>query len=129
MTKLFHRLQPSQKFRISVKAIAQLLNIPKHLIVRIECWKYIIFVHRRDCGGQFISYRKLQQWQNASACQIQKCSTWQQLRQLWIEIEIDYKQYNKQYDDQSHSSLCKIWEQYWDRLWQDQESIVPEFSF
>lgn len=129
MTKLFQRLQPAQKFRISVKAIAQLLNIPKNLIVRIECWKYVIFVHRRDCGGQFISYRKLQQWQNASACQIQKCSNWQQLRQLWLEIEIDYKQYNKQYNEKSHSSLCEIWEQYWDRLWKDQESTVPEFRF
>jgi len=55
MTPLFRRLQPRQKFRITIGAIAQLLKIPKHLIVRIECWAYIIFVHRGDKGGQFIS--------------------------------------------------------------------------
>ena len=45
MTPLFRRLQPRQKFRITISAlakhavrlIAQLLKIPKHLIVRIVC--------------------------------------------------------------------------------------------
>jgi hypothetical protein len=63
MTTLFRRLQPTQKFRISIGAIAkhavrliaQLLKIPKHLILRVECWAYVVFVHRRDKGGQFIS--------------------------------------------------------------------------
>jgi hypothetical protein len=82
MTTLFRRIQPRQKFRVSVYAIARLLNIPKHKIVRVECWAYVVFVHHRDVGGQFISYRKLQQWLNAVACQIQNCSNWQQLRQL-----------------------------------------------
>jgi regulator of sirC expression with transglutaminase-like and TPR domain len=62
MTALFRRIQPFKKFRITAYIIARLLKIPRHLIVRIECWAYIIFVHRCDCGGQFISYRKLQQW-------------------------------------------------------------------
>jgi len=55
MTTLFRRLQPTQKFRISIGAISQLLKIPKHLILRVECWAYVVFVHRRDKGGQFIS--------------------------------------------------------------------------
>jgi dsDNA-specific endonuclease/ATPase MutS2 len=93
MTTLFRRLQPRQKFRITINGIAQLLKIPKHLIVRIECWAYIIFIHRGDKGGQFLSYRKLQQWQNAIACQIQNCSTCQELRSLWLEIEQDCKKY------------------------------------
>lgn len=84
MTTLFRRLQPAKKFRITVGEIAKLLKIPKHLIVRIEYWAYVVFVHRLDQGGQFISYRQLQQWQNAVACQIQNCSTWQQIRQLWL---------------------------------------------
>lgn len=46
---------------ITVSEIAQFLNIPEHQIVRVEFWKYIVFVHRRDVGGQFISYRKLRQ--------------------------------------------------------------------
>jgi len=35
--------------------LAKLLKIPKHLIVRVECWAYVVFVHRQDKGGQFIS--------------------------------------------------------------------------
>ncbi len=109
MTTLFRRLQPAQKFRISVGAIAQLLKIPKHLILRLESWAYIIFVHRADAGGQFISYRRLQHWLNAVACQIQNCSTCQQLQQLWLAIEEDCTKHKKQYDDKSQPFLHHIW--------------------
>jgi hypothetical protein len=102
MTKLFRRLQPAKKFRITKSAIAQLLKIPQHLIVRVECWAYVLFIHRQDKGGQFISYRKLQQWQNAVACQIQNCSTSQQLRLLWMTIEDDCKKHKKQYNNKYH---------------------------
>jgi hypothetical protein len=121
MSTLFHRLQPHQKFRISIGAIAQLLKIPKHLIVRVEYWEYMIFVHRQDRGGQFISYRKLRQWLNAVACQIQNCSTWQQLRQLWLAIEDDCKQYQKQYNDEYYPFLCKIWTKRWAILWNEHQ--------
>ena len=129
MTTLFRRLQPRQKFRLSVYGLAKLLKIPKHLIVRVECWAYVVFVHRQDKGGQFISYRKLQQWQNAVACQIQNRSTWQQLRQLWLAIEEDYKQHNQQYDEEHYPFLCKIWTKHWDRLWNEQESAESAASF
>jgi hypothetical protein len=59
MTPLFRHLQPTYKFHISISCIAQLLKIPKHLIVRVEAWAYVVFVHRCDKGGQFISYRQL----------------------------------------------------------------------
>ena len=121
MTALFRRLQPYQKFHISISCIAQLLQIPKHLIVRVECWKYVIFVHRRDRGGQFISYRQLQQWRNAVACQIQNCSTWQQLRLLWLAIEFDYKKHKQQYPDEHYPFLCKIQTRCWNKLWNEQE--------
>ncbi|NEO31029.1 MAG: hypothetical protein F6K36_11480 [Symploca sp. SIO3C6] len=124
MTSLFNRLQPAQKLRISTKAIAQLLKIPQHLIVRVECWQYVVFVHRRDRGGQFISYRQLQQWLNATAYQIQNCTTWQQLRQLWQAIEVDYNKYNKQYQDQSYQFLSKIWTKRWQMLWPSPESAA-----
>ena len=128
MTTLFRRLQPTQKFRISIGAIAkhgvrliaQLLKIPKHLILRVECWAYVVFVHRRDKGGQFISYRQLRQWRNAVACQIQNCSTWQQLRSLWLAIEEDYKKHSKQYDDEHYPFLGKIWTKRWDTLCNEQ---------
>ena len=125
MTTLFRRLQPAQKFRITAgaiaqgapaKLIAQLLKIPKHLIVRVECWAYIIFVDRTDTGGQFISYRRLQHWLNAIACQIQKCSTPQQLRQLWLAIEDDWNKHKKQYDAKSHPFLSQIWTKRWDNV-------------
>lgn len=122
MTPLFRRLQPAQKFRITVSCIAKLLKIPKHQIVRVECWAYVLFVHRTDKGGQFISYRKLRQWKNAVAYQIQNCSTWQQLRSLWLAIEEDCQQHKKQYDQEYHPCVCKIWTEYWDKLWNEQTS-------
>jgi hypothetical protein len=117
MTPLFRRLQPAHKFRITASCIAQFLKISTHCLLRVECWQYVVFVHRRDKGGQFISYRQLRQWLNAVACQIQNCSTWQQLRQLWLAIEADYKKHKKQYGERHYPSLCQIWIQRWDKLW------------
>jgi hypothetical protein len=116
MTKLFRRLQPAKKFRITVGAIALLLKIPKHLILCVECWAYIIFVHRSDEGGQFISYRRLRHWFNAIAYQIQNCSTPQQLRLLWFAIENDYTKHHKQYNEKSFQFLHQIWTKYWNTL-------------
>jgi hypothetical protein len=129
MTTLFRRLQPSQKFRISITCIAKLLKISKHEIVRVECWAYVVFVHRRDVGGQFISYRKLRQWLNAVACQIQNCSTWQELRSLWLAIEEDCQKHKKQYDDKYQPFLCEIWTKRWDILWNEQELTDSAFDF
>ncbi|NEQ20378.1 MAG: hypothetical protein F6K28_14255 [Microcoleus sp. SIO2G3] len=117
MTTLFSRLQPAQKFRISITCIAQLLKIPKHLILRVESWGYVLFVYRQDRGGQFISYRQLQQWRNAVGYQIQNCSTCQQLHSLWLAIEGDRKKHNKQYDNEHYPSLLKIWIQHAHLLW------------
>ena len=129
MTTLFRRLQPGQKFRISITCIAQLLKIPRHLIVRVECWAYVVFVHRTDKGGRFISYRQLRQWRNAVGYQIQKCISWQQLRSLWLAIEDDYKRHNKQYDDEHYPFLCKISTKHWDTLCYEQELADSAVSF
>jgi hypothetical protein len=67
MTTLFRRINPAQKFRITKHQIAKFLRIPESLIVKIESWLYVIFVHRLDKGGQFISYRQMEQWKNAIA--------------------------------------------------------------
>ena len=127
MTNLFRRLQPRQKFRLTIAAIAQLLKIPKHLIVRVECWAYIIFVHRTDKGGQFLSYRKLQQWQNAVACQIQNCSSCQELRSLWLEIEQDCKKHNKQYNKKYQPFLSQIWTKHWNKLWNKHQHTLKDY--
>jgi hypothetical protein len=129
MTTLFRRLQPAKKFRITLYAIARLLKIPKHWIVRIEYWPYVIFVHRTDKGGQFISYRQLRQWLNAVAYQIQNCSTWQQLRSLWLAIEEDCKKHKNQYDDEYQPFLSKIWTKRWDKLWNEQASADSAVDF
>ena len=97
MTALFRRIQPAQKFRSTKSQIAKLLRIPESLIVKIESWLYVVFVHRLDKGGQFISYRQIQQWRNAVACQLQKCLTWEQLEHLWTAIKFDHTKHKNQY--------------------------------
>jgi hypothetical protein len=123
MTALFRRIKPAQKLRITLHTVAEFLKIPKSRILRVECWGYVLFVHRADRGGQFISYRQLQQWQNAIACQIQKCSTLKELQQLWLFIQADHKKYKKQYNDTVIPFLCKIWEKRWGIL-QNQQQLV-----
>jgi hypothetical protein len=97
MTNLFRRINPAEKFRITKRQIAKFLRIPSSLIVKIESWLYVLFVHRLDKGGQFISYRQLEQWKNAVACQLQKCSTREQLQQLWNAIIFDHTKHKNQY--------------------------------
>jgi hypothetical protein len=109
MTALFRRINPAQKFRITKHQIAKFLRIPESLIVKIESWLYVVFVHRLDKGGQFISYRQMEQWKNAIACQLQKCSTQQQLQHLWNAIERDHIKHNKQYRNSVLPFLKKIW--------------------
>ena len=109
MTTLFRRLKPAQNFRITQRQIAKLLRIPESYIVKIESWLYVLFVHRTDKGGQFISYRQMEQWKNAIACQIQKCSTCQQLEQLWNAILHDHTKHNPQYDNSVFPFLEKLW--------------------
>ncbi|MCY7382633.1 MAG: hypothetical protein LH628_08660 [Microcoleus sp. CAN_BIN18] len=97
MTALFRRIQPSKKLRINVRSIAQFLKISQNLIKRVESWANVVFVHRLDKGGQFISYRRLQEWQNAIAHQIQTCTTLSQLSQLKTSIQYDSRKFKKQY--------------------------------
>ena len=97
MTILFRRINPAEKFRITKRQIAKFLRIPESLIVKIESWLYVLFVHRLDKGGQFISYRQLEQWKNAVACQLQKCSTREQLQRLWNAITFDHIKHKNQY--------------------------------
>ncbi len=97
MTPLFRRIQPSKKLRITVRSIAQFLKISQNLIKRVESWANVVFVHRLDKGGQFISYRRLEEWQNAIAHQIQTCPTLSQLSQLATSIRHDCRKFKKQY--------------------------------
>jgi hypothetical protein len=96
MTALYRRIKP-YSFPITIDIIARLLRIPKSLIVRAECWAYVLFVHRHDKGGQFISYRKLAQWLESIVQLIQETTTFDDLWQLglWIKQESEKFDYTK----------------------------------
>ena len=108
MTILFRRIKPAQKFRITKRQIAKLLRISESLIVKIESWLFVVFVHRTDKGGQFISYRQIEQWKNAVACQVQKCLTQEQLQHLWNAITFDHTKHQQQYADSVLPFMKKI---------------------
>ena len=113
---IFARIQPQQTFHITIKNVAKLLGIPPEMIARIEKWPYVLFVHRRDIGGQFISYRKLKNWQNAIAMKIQTCNKHKKLLALWVSIILDRKKYAKQYDGAYHTFVDKIFHQQWQKI-------------
>ena len=106
---LFHRIQPQKTFHITIKAVAKLLGISPKIIIRIELWEYVLFVHRRDIGGQFISYRKLKNWQHLLAMKIRNCTKKAKLETLWQAIKKDLKKYSKQYTTAYENSLKIIW--------------------
>jgi hypothetical protein len=96
MTILFRRIKP-HRFPITTHLIAKFLHIPQSAIVKVECWAYVVFVHRCNKGGQFISYRKLALWIAAVVSIIQKSTTLQDLWQvgLWIKQECEKFDYDK----------------------------------
>ena len=57
------------------------------MIVRIESWAYVLFVHRCDKGGQFISYRKLALWIEAVVAIIHKSTNLEDLWQIGLLIK------------------------------------------
>lgn len=126
MTPLFRRIQPSKKLRITVRSIAQMLKIPQNQIKRVESWANVVFVHRRDRGGQFISYRKLQEWQNAIAYQIQTCPNLSELSQLATSIKQDSRKFKKQYCQQTLDFLRQMCIQRQDTLesWENLNSCA-----
>lgn len=96
MTILFRQIKPNY-FPISLDLIARFLGIPRSMIVKAQKWAYILFVHRRDKGGQFISYRKLILWIEAIAKIIQNSTNLDDLWQigLWIKQECEKFEYAK----------------------------------
>ncbi len=89
--------------------MAKLLRIPEGLIVKVRCWAYVVFVHRKDRGGQFISYRALEQWKNAIAHQIQKSPNLEELQRVGIAIKRDAEKYAKQYRQEAIEFLRQRW--------------------
>ena len=113
MTILFRRINPPS-FSITLDMIAQFLGIPKSQIVRAERWAYVLFVHRRDRGGQFISYRKLKLWLDAITSLIHKTQTLDELWQLGLWIRQECKKFN--YAEPVVEYLRCVWAKHRDNL-------------
>ena len=118
MTALFRRIQPS-RFTITAKQVAQFLGIRQSLIVRVERWAYVLFVHRQDCGGQFISYRRFTAWIEAIAQLIQACSTLAELDDVGVWLYQELRRFK--YDEPQRQYLRQTWSQHRDLLLQ----VIP----
>jgi hypothetical protein len=116
MTNLFRRIQPAQRFHFNSRYIAHILKIPLSVIVRIERWAYVVFVHRRDKGGQFVSYRTLNRWMRAIARMIQTSPTLEDLKQLGLGIKQESLKFEDRYSAIVLSYLRKLWAQRRDQL-------------
>jgi len=125
MTALFRRIQPSKKLRITARSIAQFLKISQNVIKRVECWAYVVFVHHHK-GGQFLSYRRLEEWQNAIAHQIQTCPTLRELSQLKTSIQCDTRKFKKQYLQKTLDFLIEMCIQRQDilEIWESSNCIA-----
>ena len=116
MSILFGRIQPAQRFHINLRYIAHFLKIPLSAIVRVERWAYVLFVHRRDKGGQFISYRTLNRWTRTIARMIQTSPTLEDLMKLgyWIKEEADT--FKEKYPPTVLDYWRKLWAERRDKL-------------
>jgi hypothetical protein len=116
MSILFRRIQPAQRFHLSPRYIAHVLKIPLSAIARIERWPYVLFVHRRDKGGQFVSYRILARWLRAIARMIQTSPTLEDLRQLGLGIKQESVKFEDRYSAIALNYLRQLWAQRRDQL-------------
>jgi hypothetical protein len=116
MSILFRRIQPAQRFHLSPRYIAHVLKIPLSAIARIERWPYVLFVHRRDKGGQFVSYRTLARWLRAIARMIQTSPTLEDLSQLGLGIKQESVKFEDRYSATVLNYLRQLWAQRRDQL-------------
>jgi hypothetical protein len=116
MSILFRRIQPAQRFLLTARYIAHVLKIPLSAIVRIERWAYVLFVHRRDKGGQFVSYRQLNRWIRSIAHMIQTSPTLEDLKQLGLGIKQESAKFEDKYSASVLDYLRQLWAQRRDQL-------------
>jgi hypothetical protein len=93
-----------------------MLRIPLSAIARIERWAYVLFVHRRDKGGQFISYRQLNRWMRALAHMVQTSPTLEDLKQLGFWIKQESEKFEDRYSPNGLNYLRQLWAQRRDDL-------------
>ncbi|MBD2104767.1 hypothetical protein [Leptolyngbya sp. FACHB-261] len=106
--RLTQILQP--QLCISVSSIARFLGIPEQMICRYEHWPHQLFVHRKDRGGQLVSYRVFAEWVEACAKTIQACADLRVLEWLGQVIRAECQRF-----DYSEPVVEK-----WRQLWRQQ---------
>lgn len=116
MSILFRRIKPAQRFLLSPRYMAHFLKIQRLLIVGIERWAYVVFVHRRDKGGQFVSYRTLARWIRAIAHMIQTSPTLEDLNQLGLWIKQESVKFEDRYSPTMLKYLRQLWAERRDQL-------------
>ena len=109
MSIFFRRIQPAQRFYLTPRYIAHVLKIPLSAIVRIERWAYVLFVHRRDKGGQFVSYRQLNRWIRTIARMIQTSPTLEDLEQLELWLKQESVKFEQRYSAIAREYLRQLW--------------------
>lgn len=127
MTSLFKRVQP-QKFLITPELIAQYLGIPVTDIFRVEKWKYIVFVHRRGRGGQFISYRQLKPWLEKIIDLIKSCLQTEQLSKIASGLKQEWRKFKKHYPEEIKGRLRGILAQKRDSLLKQQQKYLENIE-
>ncbi|MBD2101101.1 hypothetical protein [Leptolyngbya sp. FACHB-261] len=98
------------KLKILRESIATYLGIPQSLILRFEPWANVLFVHRQDRGGQFISYRQLGCWLQACIEAIQACKTHQALQDLGQLLKTEIQRFS--YPPDVIAYLRRLWQQH-----------------
>ena len=104
-------LQP--QLCISLLQVARFLGIPKSSICRIEHWTHVLFVHRADQGGQFISYRKFAAWSEACARTILSCTDLRLLEWLGHVIKSEVQRFTYPED------VLVYWRHLWQRRYRE----------
>ncbi|MBD2101077.1 hypothetical protein [Leptolyngbya sp. FACHB-261] len=99
-----------RQLKILATDIANYLGIPQSLILRFEQWANVLFVHRQDRGGQFISYRQLACWLEACIAAIRTCQTHQALQTLGQLLKTETQRFN--YPQDTIAYLRCLWQQH-----------------
>ncbi|MCT7951299.1 hypothetical protein NG798_15975 [Ancylothrix sp. C2] len=105
--KLPRRLINPKSFVITINQIAKFLKIDPNRILRYEKWPHVLWVHIKNYGGLFISYRKLEQWITACRVLLQATQNLDQLSILWKAIKKEAKRYSLE----GINRLTAIWQQ------------------
>ncbi|WP_190802826.1 hypothetical protein [Leptolyngbya sp. FACHB-261] len=77
--------------------------------MRFEQWANVLFVHRKDRGGQFISYRNLIHWLEACVQAIRTCKTHQALQEFGQLLKTKIERFT--YAADAIAYLRRLWQQ------------------